>query len=793
MKHASLGSLALSLLLAVLALASLGSAQAAPATLNSPPSLVNFQGLLTDGSGAPLAGPVNLTFALYDTQSGGNKLWEETHTGVPLDGGYFHVMLGGMSPLTAGMLDGPERWMQVAVNGGSPLPRQRLASVPYAILAQEAVTAASATSAPWSGLTGVPAGLDDGDNDTTYSAGLGLSLDGTQFSVAEPYRLPQECTNGQVAEWNGAAWACGTDDVGSGGGGGDITGVAAGPGLTGGGTSGDVTLSVDFAGTGSANTVARSDHNHDDRYYTETELQTSGSAQVHWGNLSNVPAGFADGTDDVGLTSVTWADIQNRPAGLDDGDDDTTYSAGTGLSLSGTQFSLDTGFTDNRYWRLEGNAGTDPASHFLGTTDNVTLTLAVNGTAALRLAPTTGTLNIIGGYSGNSVAAGVVGATIGGGGKGNGEENQVISTFGTVGGGFDNVAGDPNSLSNCCATIGGGANNTASERSTTVAGGTGNTASGRRATVGGGRNNTASGNHATVSGGDGNTAGGAGAVVGGGGVALDVSDNEITEPNQALGVATTIGGGAGNLIIAEATYGVISGGYQNVITATAEYATVAGGWDNTAGESLATVSGGSGNEANSFWATVGGGQDNIADGNRSTIGGGAGNTTTSDAYGSTIPGGVFANASHYGEMAYASGRFAANGDAQTSVYVLRQTTSGTTPEELFLNGYEGTADSLKERITLASNRAVAFDILVVGRSSSGESAGYRIVGLIENSSGNTAFIGTPTTTVLGEDDASWDVTVLADNTNDALAIQVTGGSGDEVRWVATVRTAEVNW
>ncbi|OUC07998.1 hypothetical protein RY27_11610, partial [Litorilinea aerophila] len=285
---------------------------------------------------------------------------------------------------------------------------------------------------------------------------------------------------------------------------------------------------VDFAGTGSANTVARSDHNHDDRYYTETELQTSGSAQVHWGNLSNVPAGFADGTDDVGLTSVTWADIQNRPAGLDDGDDDTTYSAGTGLSLSGTQFSLDTGFTDNRYWRLEGNAGTDPASHFLGTTDNVTLTLAVNGTAALRLAPTTGTLNIIGGYSGNSVAAGVVGATIGGGGKGNGEENQVISTFGTVGGGFDNVAGDPNSLSNCCATIGGGANNTASERSTTVAGGTGNTASGRRATVGGGRNNTASGNHATVSGGDGNTAGGAGAVVGGGGVALDVSDNEIT-------------------------------------------------------------------------------------------------------------------------------------------------------------------------------------------------------------------------------------------------------------------------
>jgi hypothetical protein len=39
-------------------------------------------------------------------------------------------------------------------------------------------------------------------------------------------------------------------------------------------------------------------HNHDDMYYTETELGTSGSAAVHWGNLTGVPAGFADGVDD---------------------------------------------------------------------------------------------------------------------------------------------------------------------------------------------------------------------------------------------------------------------------------------------------------------------------------------------------------------------------------------------------------------------------------------------------------------------------------------------------------------
>jgi hypothetical protein len=47
---------------------------------------------------------------------------------------------------------------------------------------------------------------------------------------------------------------------------GDITSVVAGPGLTGGATEGDATLAVVFGGNGTANTAARSDHNHDDRY-----------------------------------------------------------------------------------------------------------------------------------------------------------------------------------------------------------------------------------------------------------------------------------------------------------------------------------------------------------------------------------------------------------------------------------------------------------------------------------------------------------------------------------------------
>ncbi|MHC5054213.1 MAG: LamG-like jellyroll fold domain-containing protein [Planctomycetota bacterium] len=64
-----------------------------------------------------------------------------------------------------------------------------------------------------------------------------------------------------------------------------------------------------------AGQVAAGDHVHDARYYTETELQTSASAQVHWDNLTNVPAEIADG------------------------DADTTYSNGNGIALAGTTFS----------------------------------------------------------------------------------------------------------------------------------------------------------------------------------------------------------------------------------------------------------------------------------------------------------------------------------------------------------------------------------------------------------------------------------------------------------------------
>ena len=135
-------------------------------------------------------------------------------------------------------------------------------------------------------------------------------------------------------------------------------------------------------------------------------------------------------------------------------------------------------------------------------------------------------------------------------------------------------------------------------------------------------------------------------------------------------------------------------------------------------------------------------------------------------------------------MAYASGQFANQGDAQSSLYVMRQeTASSGTWENLYLNGWN-------TLLIIAPNRTLTFDILVVGRSNVGESAGYYIWGVAENVGGTTTVWAT--TMVINEDDANWDAQAVADDANDALLIQVMG-NGETIRWVATVRTAEVAW
>ncbi len=138
------------------------------------PSLISFQGLLADSNGDALPnGSYDMVFAVYDAASGGTKIWEESQNDVTTISGYFAVMLGNGicttgCPLSAEDFDEATRYLQTSVDSGGgfvEFPRQQFASVPYAFQAEvaaEAVLATEADAAPWTGLTGVPAGFADG-------------------------------------------------------------------------------------------------------------------------------------------------------------------------------------------------------------------------------------------------------------------------------------------------------------------------------------------------------------------------------------------------------------------------------------------------------------------------------------------------------------------------------------------------------------------------------------------------------------------------------------------------------
>lgn len=184
-------------------------------------------------------------------------------------------------------------------------------------------------------------------------------------------------------------------------------------------------------------------------------------------------------------------------------------------------------------WNLNGNAGTVDGTNFIGTTDNVALDFRVNNARGLRLEyaegidPDFGIINtapnIIGGFSGNTVAAWAYGATISGGGI-SGNINTISAEFATIGGGLNNTAdgygavvsgGQDNSASGG-SSVGGGILNTASGGGAVVSGGLFNSATSSLSTVGGGEANMATAITATVAGGEDNIAGGISSTVPGG-------------------------------------------------------------------------------------------------------------------------------------------------------------------------------------------------------------------------------------------------------------------------------------
>ena len=102
--------------------------------------------------------------------------------------------------------------------------------------------------------------------------------------------------------------------------------------------------------------------------------------------------------------------------------------------------------------------------------------------------------------------------------------------------------------------------------------------------------------------------------------------------------------------------------------------------------------------------------------------------------------------------------------------------------------------SHNDSIRVKLNSSYMFRIEIVARrtSTQTESAAYEILGCVKNDAGTTALEGTITKTVIAEADAAWDVTAVANNTDDTLDVKVTGQAGNNINWVAKVTLVETN-
>ncbi len=459
------------------------------------------------------------------------------------------------------------------------------------------------------------------DDDTTYSAGNGLVLTGTLFSADTAYlqrRVTQACAEGYAVREIYADGTVVCVAVGSG----DITAVHAGDGLAGGGDSGVVTLTVSFAGSGSASTVARSDHDHfgiyaplvhthaaadivsgilsTDRYSAYSDLGAEGY-------LGDAPGDLARNNGAVQLTlnadQLDGRDAGNAPNNvpISNGALNNNLNADLLDSQTGAfyqnAFNINAGTLNPNFYSAFADLG---AEGYLGNNpgdlaqNNGSLQAALNADLLDGLHANALSYWSLSGNAGTTPGTNYVGTS----------DNQALElrVNGARAMRYEPHATSPN-------VVGGYSGNTV-------------TAGAYGAAIGGGGAagsvNRVTDNYGTVAGGYNNRAG----------------DNAGTTSDRTY---ATVAGGDSN--IASGQYGAVGGGQNN--SASGQYAAVAGGANNGANQMFAFVGGGQNDSAGGQYATVGGGQSNNAPGNWATIPGGAANSALANY---TLAAGLMANA-----------------------------------------------------------------------------------------------------------------------------------------------------
>jgi hypothetical protein len=115
----------------------------------SVPSLINYQGYLTDAGGNPVTDTVEMTFSIWDAASGGSQLWDETQSSVSVLDGLFNVLLGSITSIPSEIFTGASLWLQTQVGAEILSPRKAIVSVGHAFRAEVADAAVHADEAAY--------------------------------------------------------------------------------------------------------------------------------------------------------------------------------------------------------------------------------------------------------------------------------------------------------------------------------------------------------------------------------------------------------------------------------------------------------------------------------------------------------------------------------------------------------------------------------------------------------------------------------------------------------------------